>query len=85
MSVIIESGKAELALGELRTEMGKPANSLERLFMLVDGEVDYTKDMRAMTPTGNYPRGPSCATTPPVVSVLPTWSQSTAPTMISEI
>ncbi len=51
MSVIIESGEAELAMGDLREEMGKPSNNLERLFMLVDGEVDYTKDMRAMTLT----------------------------------
>ena len=55
MSVIIESGSAELAMGRLRQEMGKPDNNLERLFMLVDGEVDYTKDMRAITPTGGLP------------------------------
>jgi bifunctional (S)-malyl-CoA lyase/thioesterase len=55
MSVIIESGQAELAMGELRDEMGKPTNNLERLFLLVDGEVDYTKDMRAITPTGGLP------------------------------
>ena len=58
MSVIIESGQSELAMGELREEMGKPTNNLERLFMLVDGEVDYTKDMRAITPTGNLPPWP---------------------------
>ncbi|MFB6157251.1 MAG: malate synthase AceB [Haloferacaceae archaeon] len=58
MSVIIESGEAELAMGDLRGEMGKPSNNLERLFMLVDGEVDYTKDMRAMTPTGELPPWP---------------------------
>ena len=58
MSVIIESGAAELAMGRLRDEMGKPSNNLERLFMLVDGEVDYTKDMRAMTPTGELPPWP---------------------------
>jgi bifunctional (S)-malyl-CoA lyase/thioesterase len=58
MSVIVESGEAELALGDLRTEMGKPSNNLERLFLLVDGEVDYTKDMRAMTPTGELPAWP---------------------------
>ena len=58
MSVIIESGEAELAMGDLREEMGKPSNNLERLFMLVDGEVDYTKDMRAMTPTGELPPWP---------------------------
>ena len=58
MSVIIESGAAELAIGELRAEMGKPTNNLERLFMLVIGEVDYTKDMRAITPTGNLPSWP---------------------------
>jgi bifunctional (S)-malyl-CoA lyase/thioesterase len=58
MSVIIESGAAELAMGDLRTEMGKPTNNLERLFMLVIGEVDYTKDMRAITPTGNLPSWP---------------------------
>ena len=58
MSVIIESGAAELAMGELREEMGKPTNNLERLFLLVDGEVDYTKDMRAITPTGNLPPWP---------------------------
>jgi bifunctional (S)-malyl-CoA lyase/thioesterase len=55
MSVIIESGSAELAMGRLRREMGKADNNLERLFMLVDGEVDYTKDMRAITPTGGLP------------------------------
>jgi len=55
MSVIIESAQAELAMGELRDEMGKPTNNLERLFLLVDGEVDYTKDFRAITPTGALP------------------------------
>ena len=55
MSVIVESGSAELAMGKLREEMGKPTNNLERLFLLVDGEVDYTKDMRAITPTGGLP------------------------------
>ena len=58
MSVIIESGQAELAMGDLRDEMGKPTNNLERLFLLVDGEVDYTKDMRAITPTGALPEWP---------------------------
>jgi bifunctional (S)-malyl-CoA lyase/thioesterase len=58
MSVIVESGAAELAMGDLREEMGKPTNNLERLFMLVDGEVDYTKDMRAITPTGGLPPWP---------------------------
>ena len=58
MSVIVESGEAELALGDLREEMGKPSNNLERLFMLVDGEVDYTKNMRGMTPTGELPSWP---------------------------
>jgi bifunctional (S)-malyl-CoA lyase/thioesterase len=58
MSVIVESGEAELAMGDLRKEMGRPSNNLERLFMLVDGEVDYTKDMRAMTPTGELPPWP---------------------------
>jgi len=58
MSVIIESGEAELAMGDLREEMGRPSNNLERLFLLVDGEVDYTKDMRAMTPTGSLPPWP---------------------------
>ncbi|WP_338728341.1 malate synthase AceB [Haladaptatus sp. DJG-WS-42] len=58
MSVIVESGEAELAMGHLRDEMGKPTNNLERLFMLVDGEVDYTKDMRGMTPTGSLPPWP---------------------------
>jgi bifunctional (S)-malyl-CoA lyase/thioesterase len=55
MSVIVESGAAEIAMGKLRDEMGKAGNNLERLFMLVDGEVDYTKDMRAITPTGALP------------------------------
>ncbi|MFB6094409.1 MAG: malate synthase AceB [Halanaeroarchaeum sp.] len=55
MSVIVESGAAEIAMESLREEMGRPENHLERLFMLVDGEVDYTKDMRAMTPTGGLP------------------------------
>ena len=55
MSVIIEGGAAELAMEKLRDEMGKPSNNLQRLFMLVDGEVDYTKDMRAITPTGGLP------------------------------
>jgi bifunctional (S)-malyl-CoA lyase/thioesterase len=58
MSVIVESAAAELALGSLRDEMGKPDNNLDRLFLLVDGEVDYTKDMRAMTPTGELPSWP---------------------------
>ena len=58
MSVIVESGEAELAMGDLRAEMGRPSNNLERLFLLVDGEVDYTKDMRAMTPTGELPPWP---------------------------
>ncbi|MFP8954588.1 malate synthase AceB (plasmid) [Natrialbaceae archaeon A-arb3/5] len=55
MSVIVESGEAELALRHLREEAGKPSNNLERMFLLVDGQVDYTKDMRAMTPTGGLP------------------------------
>ncbi len=58
MSVIIESGAAELAMGKLRDEMGKPTNNLQRMFLLVDGEVDYTKDMRAITPTGGLPKWP---------------------------
>ncbi|MCD2202858.1 malate synthase AceB [Halobacterium sp. KA-6] len=58
MSVIIESGEAELAMGDLREQMGNPSNNLERMFLLVDGEVDYTKDMRAMTPTGELPPWP---------------------------
>lgn len=58
MSVIVESGQAELALAELTDEMGKPTNNLERLFLLVDGEVDYTKDMKGMTPTGGLPPWP---------------------------
>ena len=58
MSVIIESGAAELAMGKLRDEMGKPTNNLQRMFLLVDGEVDYTKDMRAITPTGGLPPWP---------------------------
>ena len=58
MSVIIESGEAELAMGDLRAELGKPSNNLERMFLLVDGEVDYTKDMRASTPTGELPPWP---------------------------
>ncbi|KTG30430.1 malate synthase AceB [Haloferax profundi] len=58
MSVIIESGQAELAMRKLRDEMGKPENNLERMFLLVDGEVDYTKDMRAITPTGELPPWP---------------------------
>ncbi|MFC7167764.1 malate synthase AceB [Halospeciosus flavus] len=58
MSVIVESGESELAMGDLREEMGKPSNNLQRLFLLVDGEVDYTKDMRAMTPTGELPPWP---------------------------
>ncbi|MEZ3143752.1 malate synthase AceB [Halobaculum sp. MBLA0143] len=55
MSVIVESAAAEIGLNRLREEVGKPSNNLERLFLLVDGEVDYTKDMRAMTPTGGLP------------------------------
>ncbi|ARS89437.1 malate synthase AceB [Natrarchaeobaculum aegyptiacum] len=58
MSVIVESGQAELALADLRDEIGKPTNNLERLFLLVDGEVDYTKDMRAITSTGGLPPWP---------------------------
>ena len=55
MSPIVESGEAEIAMGRLNREVGKRSNNLERLFLLVDGEVDYTKDMRAMTPTGEQP------------------------------
>jgi bifunctional (S)-malyl-CoA lyase/thioesterase len=58
MSVIIESGRSELAMGDLREEMSKRSNNLQRMFLLVDGEVDYTKDMRAMTPTGELPPWP---------------------------
>ena len=58
MSVIVESAQAELAMGRLRDEVGKPTNNLERLFLLVDGEVDYTKDMRGITPTGALPPWP---------------------------
>jgi len=58
MSVIIESAAAELAMEQLREEMGKPSNNLQRLFLLVNGEVDYTKDMRAITPTGALPPWP---------------------------
>jgi len=58
MSVIIECGSSELAMEKLRDEMAKPSNNLERLFMLVNGEVDYTKDMRAITPTGELPPWP---------------------------
>jgi bifunctional (S)-malyl-CoA lyase/thioesterase len=58
MSVIVESGEAELAMADLREQMGNPSNNLERMFLLVDGEVDYTKDMRAMTPTGELPPWP---------------------------
>ncbi|MFB6128062.1 MAG: malate synthase AceB [Halolamina sp.] len=58
MSVIVESGEAEIALNRVRDEMGRPSNNLERMFLLVDGEVDYTKDMRAMTPTGELPEWP---------------------------
>jgi bifunctional (S)-malyl-CoA lyase/thioesterase len=58
MSVIVESGQAELALEKLRDEMGKPTNNLQRLFLLVIGEVDYTKDARAITPTGALPAWP---------------------------
>ena len=58
MSVIVESAAAELAMGSLREEMGKPSNNLQRLFLLVDGEVDYTKDMRGITPTGALPSWP---------------------------
>ena len=58
MSVIVECGASELAMGNLREEMGKPSNNLERLFMLVNGEVDYTKSMRAITPTGELPPWP---------------------------
>ncbi|MFB6081883.1 MAG: aldolase/citrate lyase family protein [Halanaeroarchaeum sp.] len=55
MSPIIESGEAEIGMARLNQEVGKPSNNLERLFLLVDGQVDYTKDMRAMTPTGEQP------------------------------
>jgi bifunctional (S)-malyl-CoA lyase/thioesterase len=58
MSVIVESGAAELALEDLHEQMGKRSNNLQRLFLLVDGEVDYTKDMQAMTPTGELPPWP---------------------------
>ena len=55
MSPIIECGEAEIAMSRLDQEVGKHSNNLERLFLLVDGEVDYTKDMRGMTPTGDLP------------------------------
>jgi Citrate lyase beta subunit len=58
MSVIVESATAELALADLREAIHEPSNGLERLFLLVDGEVDYTKDMRAITPTGALPDWP---------------------------
>ncbi len=58
MSVIIESGAAEQAMTKLRAAMGNPSNNLQRLFLLVIGEVDYTKDMRAITPTGSLPAWP---------------------------
>jgi bifunctional (S)-malyl-CoA lyase/thioesterase len=58
MSPIIESGEAELAMSRIDEEIGKRSNNLERLFLLVDGEVDYTKDMRAMTSTGDLPPWP---------------------------
>jgi len=58
MSVVVESGAAELALEGLRDAMSKPSNNLQRLFLLVNGEVDYTKDMRAITPTGELPPWP---------------------------
>jgi bifunctional (S)-malyl-CoA lyase/thioesterase len=45
-------------MGRLSEAMGNPSNNLERLFLLVDGEVDYTKDMRAITPTGELPSWP---------------------------
>ena len=55
MSVIIESGVAEQDMEKLPDEIGKADNNLERLFLLVDDQVDYTKDMRAITPTGGQP------------------------------
>ncbi|MFB6069876.1 MAG: aldolase/citrate lyase family protein [Halanaeroarchaeum sp.] len=55
MSPIIESGEAEIGMARLDEEVGKPSNNLERLFLLVDGQVDYTKDMKATTPTGEQP------------------------------
>ncbi|NHN61564.1 MULTISPECIES: malate synthase AceB [Halorussus] len=58
MSPIVESGEAELAMSRIDREIGKRSNNLERLFMLVDGEVDYTKDMRAQTPAGDLPPWP---------------------------
>jgi len=58
MSVIVESATAELALAELGEAIHQPSNALERLFLLVDGEVDYTKDLRAITPTGALPDWP---------------------------
>ncbi|GGJ03459.1 hypothetical protein GCM10008995_11540 [Halobellus salinus] len=84
MSVIVESGEAELALGDLRTEMGKPSNNLERLFLLVDGEVDYTKDIRAMTPTGELPAWPELRHNTSRGRRRPGWSRSTARTTTSE-
>ena len=41
MSVIIECGASELAMEELRTEIGRPSNNLQRLFMLVNGDKTY--------------------------------------------
>ena len=58
MSPIVESGEAELALARISDEVGKRSNNLQRLHLLVDGEVDYTKDMRATTPTGDLPPWP---------------------------
>lgn len=59
MSVIIESAQAELAMETLNVEMGKSTNNLERLYLLINGEVDYSKDMHGMTPTGALPPWPA--------------------------
>jgi bifunctional (S)-malyl-CoA lyase/thioesterase len=55
MSVVVESSQAEQAITDLQEELPKPTNTLERLYMLVVGGADYTKDMGAITPTGSLP------------------------------
>jgi bifunctional (S)-malyl-CoA lyase/thioesterase len=56
MSVLVESSRAEQAVIDLQNELPNPTNTLERLYMLVVGGADYTKEMGAITPTGSLPR-----------------------------
>lgn len=56
MSVIIESVQTEFSLADL--EVSEPSDILERLFLLVNGEVDYTNNRRDVARTGDLPAWP---------------------------